>query len=78
MVDRNKVDDIMEMMKSDPVFEELFSSFGKLQSIMMIHYMCIINTRETGCFAGGRSDAAFAERNIGSRGPQNITLVPEV
>jgi predicted regulator of amino acid metabolism with ACT domain len=39
MVDRNKVDDIMEMMKSDPVFEELFSSFGKLQSIMMIHYV---------------------------------------
>ena len=31
VVDRNKVDDIMEMMKLDPVFEELFSSFGKVQ-----------------------------------------------
>jgi hypothetical protein len=29
VVNSNKVNDIMEMMKSDPVFEELFSSFGE-------------------------------------------------
>ncbi|CAB4011872.1 NPAT isoform X2 [Paramuricea clavata] len=32
VVDRNRVDDIMEMMKSDPVFEELFSSFENFES----------------------------------------------
>ncbi|XP_028412773.1 suppressor of mar1-1 protein-like isoform X2 [Dendronephthya gigantea] len=32
VVDRNKVDDIMEMMKLDPVFEDLFSSFENFES----------------------------------------------
>ena len=41
VVDRNKVDDIVEMMKSDPVFEELFSSFGEFQ-IMIVQHVYMI------------------------------------